>query len=150
MTLKCDAIGNPLPVLSWIYDDRVLISSSKSDFSNDSQRMLDADLIEKPFVGDQDDINGMIRFKYPYAIEIELHLNGWPAGVYRFDCSAYNRHGKDERSTFIEHALKPTFPHKNVTLIDATNGLPITLYCDDLNGFPAPKITWQKVCKSKT
>ncbi|XP_055324358.1 hemicentin-1-like [Sitodiplosis mosellana] len=149
VVLSCDAIGNPLPVLKWSYDNRVLISSSKSNSSDKSLPSktfrLDnnTDLIEERFDGDQDNINGVIRYKHPYSIEIELHLNLWPTGVHRFDCSAFNAYGRDDRSTFMEHVLKPTFPLKNDTLIDVSDDVPVALDCD-VNGYPVPEITWQK------
>lgn len=149
--LTCNAIGNELPILKWSYDDRILISSSKLNLSNELSDLfsLENDIwIEESFDGDLDGINGVIRYKQPYNIEIQLHLNKWPTGVYRFLCSASNTYGEDERSTFIEHILKPMFPIEDDILIDASDGLPVKLDCGDVNGYPVPEITWQKVCKS--
>lgn len=151
--ITCNAIGNPIPVLTFSYDNRLLISSSKLNLSNqflsfESHRLHNnTDLIEVPVDEDQDDINGVIRYKFPHTIEIELHLNEWPTGVHRLECTAFNTYGKDVRSTFIEHVLKPTFPHENDKLIDVVDGFPVDLNCDDVNGYPLPEITWQKVCK---
>lgn len=145
--LTCNAIGNPLPVLKWSYNNRVLISSTKSNSSLPSRLDNTNDLIEEQFDDDQDSINGVIRYMYPYSIEIELHLNVWPTGVHRFDCLASNAYGSDERNTFIEHVSKPIFSHQNGTLIDVSDGDPVALNCNDVNGYPVPEITWQKVCK---
>lgn len=147
MRLTCNAIGNPLPVLKWSYNNRVLISSSKSNSSLPFALDNRNDLIEERFDVSQDNIDGVIRYMHPHSVEIELHLNAWPTGVHRFDCLASNAYGSDERNTFIEHVLKPTFPHQNDTLIDASDGIPVALNCNDVNGYPVPEITWQKVCK---
>lgn len=151
VVLTCSAIGNELPILKWSYDDRILISSSKLNLSNELSDLFSSEndiWIEETFDGDQDGINGVIRYKQPHNIQIQLHLNQWPIGVHRFLCSASNTYGKDERSTFIEHILKPTFSNEDDTLIDASDGLPVKLNCGDVNGYPVPEITWQKVCKS--
>lgn len=145
--LTCNAIGNPLPVLKWSYNNQVLISSFKSNSSLPFRLDNSNDLIEERFDVNHDNINGVIRYMHPYSIEIELRLNVWPTGVHRFDCLASNAYGSDERNTFIEHVSKPTFSHQNNTLIDASDGIPVVLNCNDVKSYPVPEITWQKVCK---
>lgn len=152
IVLTCDATGNPHPVLSWVYDNRILLSSSKLNLSNQLFQSFtmntSTDSIEESTIRYRNDVNiETVRYKEKNTVEIQLHLDEWPTGEHRFDCVAVNSHGKDERSTFVEHVLEPTFSHENDTLIDVLDGAPVTLNCD-VKGYPRPKVSWQKVCKS--
>ncbi|XP_031619928.1 hemicentin-1-like [Contarinia nasturtii] len=153
--LLCNATGNPMPTLSstllWINGNQTLFSSSKSNLSNDFRLSElctyhnDTNLIEKPFGDDQDNIKWIFRYKCPYSIQIELHLNEWPTGLHRFDCFASNTYGHDERSTFIEYVSKPTFSPDTNASIDIGIGEPIDLNCDFENAYPpVEKMLWKK------
>lgn len=151
LTFTCNASGNPLPILSWVYDNQIIISSSKSNLSRislSSDLENNKNLIVASFGGNRNAINGMIRYNLPYTAVIHINLNKWPIGVHRFDCLAFNAYGNVEKSTFMEHTLKPTFALENDTSIDVLNGLPVLLNCD-VRGYPIPEIFWQKVCESK-
>lgn len=150
--LTCNAYGSPHATLSWIHDNRVLLSSSKSIQMNASltiepfKLVSDADLTDR-LIQNGDNINGAICYKQNNTVELELRLNEWPMGMHRFDCIAFNAHGIDERSTFVERFIEPIASNQSNTMIEVLNGTPITLNCS-VKGYPMPEIAWQKVCKS--
>lgn len=152
IVLTCTAYGNPHATLSWIHDNRILISSSKSIQMNASLPLepfkldLDADLTDR-LIQNGDNINGAIRYTQNNTVELELRLNEWPMGMYRFDCIAFNAHGMDKRSTFVERFVEPIASNQTNKIIEVLDGTPITLNCS-VESYPAPKIAWQKVCKS--
>lgn len=153
IVLTCDAYANPRPIVSWIHDNRVLITSSKSIHMNESlptetfESDANTDSIEERLIQNGININGAIGHKQNHTVALELRLNEWPMGMHRFDCIASNVHGEDESSTFVERFMEPTILHQNNTIIEVLEGTPITLNCN-VEGYPMPEIIWQKVCKS--
>lgn len=154
--MSCNATGNPIPTLSWFYENQTLYSSSTTSLSNDfrssEQCALDNDSnsIEVTFGQNQQNIKGILRYKCSYSIQIELHLNKWPIGLHRFDCIASNTHGQQKSAIFVKNVLKPAFIEKNNTLIDIRMGLSIDLKCDYTQAYPpVDEIIWKKVCSLK-
>lgn len=130
ITLSCDAIGNPLPALSWIHNNTILASSITT--SNETGQ------VERKFE---------IKYPAPNTIEMNLKIEKFAVGIHRFECIANNSHGDDRRSTFVESISDPTFSNPLNISFEIVEGHSITIECDVI-AYPLPEIIWLKVCKS--
>lgn len=135
--MSCNAIGNPLPVLTWIHNNNSLVTSSyfvdgKSGSAFDEQ-------VQAKFV---------IKSPSANIIEIQMDLERCSAGLHRFDCIATNKFRQDQRNTFVESISEPTFSTSDTKSLEIIEGHPITIDCDVI-AYPMPEIIWLKVCKSR-
>lgn len=134
--MKCEAIGNPLPILSWINNHQTLFTSKTF---NDSEIHVKTKY--------QTDAQFVIKYPSSNAIEIELQMENCVAGVHRYDCIAFNELREDNQSVFVESISGPTFSIENNETIESAEGSSTTIICDVI-GYPIPEIVWLKVCKS--
>lgn len=144
--MSCNAIGNPLPILSWAYNGETSASPLPEKLTliqttNDNNPKADA--IEIQLINNT---RAVIQHPNPNTVELQLLVDDWPTGEHRFDCIAVNAHHRDERSVFIERVSKPTFSTSIVTDIQIVNGSSVTLDCN-VTGYPPPDIMWLNVCK---
>lgn len=153
VTLRCDAIGYPLPTISWVYNNATLMSSFKSNLSEIKEWTEEKYSIDRKPVEKMENCDNMIaETHYPSMnrIQVELHMDNCSTGVHHFDCIASNSYNEDKRNTTVESYLQPIFEKStkdNNSSIEIIEGLPIILTCDVV-GYPMPEIIWLKVCKS--
>lgn len=110
------------------------------DVDNDEEQSLEKS-------ANQNDAGYEIVYPAPNIIEIKLNVHNYSAGLYRFDCIAFNKFKTDQRSTFVESISEPVFPAQLNTTLQTIEGSPIVINCDVI-AYPMPKIIWLKVCKS--
>lgn len=143
ISISCEAFGIPVPDLTWIYANQILLSSSKSNMSPVDVINVNTsnDLIDESFSEIIKTNQHSVDYSTPNIIKMVLHLNkSVPLGVHRFDCIAFNKYGKDARSIFIERFAAPDFLSKdNETIVDVNETDDFTTDCQ-ATGFPAPQV----------
>lgn len=150
--LSCKAIGSPIPTIQWAYNNQTLVSSK----SNLITEFMITDSMDVDNNDDDESLNQSgfpndtiyeIVYPAPNTIEIKLHVRNYSAGLHRFDCIAFNKFKKDQRSTFVKSISEPIFPAQPNTALRTIEGSSIAINCDVI-AYPMPNILWLKVCKS--
>ncbi|KAI1278123.1 Down syndrome cell adhesion molecule-like protein Dscam2 [Halotydeus destructor] len=134
VSLKCTAVGNPLPRIIWALDGQPLIDSDTSDVLESSVQ-VDPNLSIRTFR--LTDANGLPLVTSSLNIS---RLGEQDGGLY--SCSAVNVQGITYHRRRLNVLGKPTVrPMADVKVI---SGQGVTLNCP-VSGYPIDSITWYKV-----
>lgn len=166
LNLTCKANGFPLPILTWLYNDQLILSTSKihsiiqqlqlTNFSTAYHLDQYGNGISIP-IGDQIPIVIKNEPKHLHhiaryidsSVTLELHYteeSRKKSG--KFSCVALNAIGQQSKSISVQVVTMPTIK-TGVSLqqtVDVLEGLPTILNCP-ITGQPHPKIIWLKVSK---
>lgn len=157
-SLLCEAMGNPLPILSWVRHHQVVLSSSSVALQNGfnpttayhidvdgNARELDSNELA---VANESNVQGIVRHSTSNQISIELFHNKEANNFQNelFTCFATNAMGSVKRTVFVEIVSVPAFKNQfaNSSKHEIFIGFPLTLTCD-ATGKPNPQIIWQQV-----
>lgn len=142
--LICNATGNPISILAWIYNGQILASST-----NESNLMAIMQILNNTIDGEkfakQMQTKFVIENQQSDSVQIKLIIENCLIGAKRFNCIAFNGFSKDEQSVIVTGNLKPIFSIlTNETIKSLNEGSSITIDCN-VNGYPEPTIIWLKV-----
>lgn len=158
-TLSCVAKGNPIPVVSWINNGKILSSTSRLKV----EKMLsNHDSATVYFNGYGNGISYLDPFNISSSkekfhsqlsmiskntLKLDLVFKKKDHSVTgKYNCMTYNALGRDEKTMEILFKEKPFYNEKQMEKLKETEvleGLPLLLACL-INGQPQPKITWFK------
>lgn len=147
ITLNCIAIGNPLPILQWMYNNKILVSSklmAQVMISDSIDGNIDDDVTPIHNI-EPNYLNYSIEYPAPNTIEIKWNIQHYSVGLHDFDCIASNDFGQDQRRIFIERISKPIIPMETNTTFETMEGSSAFVNCDVI-AHPMPDIIWLKVC----
>ncbi|XP_058823570.1 hemicentin-1-like [Topomyia yanbarensis] len=142
LNIDCNAVGNPLPIVSIIHQGEVLASTS--DLELDSMAFDKSYRLQGKTYSIQS--QQFIATKTsPFEIHLNLHeLSATANSAGKYLCLAQNAVGHDDRHTKVEVFVAPfiqlnklkTGPHFAIL-----EGLPLYLYCP-MAGNPKPAVSW--------
>lgn len=153
--LVCEAIGNPLPIVSWTRHNRIMMSSLIANFhhqitpNQSSEYFIDKNG-QITNNNSTSELTGIVTFNQPFTVSIELfyRLNEHKLYDEIFSCLARNAIGSAKQTTLVEIISPPIFKDTVIAEIplkyEIFNGFSHVLSCDAI-GKPIPEITWQKV-----
>lgn len=141
ITLMCNATGNPISSLAWMYDNQEVVSSTFASNSVTNVQNLKNVINDKRFIK-KIETNFVIENQRPNLVQMQLIIENCLIGVNRFNCIAFNQFSKDEQSVIVLGYLKPTFSiAPNETHKSVNESSSVAFECN-VNGYPEPTINW--------
>ena len=158
-TLSCVAKGNPIPVVSWINNGKILSSTSRLKVQKMLSNHESATVYFNgygngisyldPFniSSSKEKFHSQLSMISKNTLKLDLVFKKKDFSVTgKYNCMTYNALGRDEKTMEILFKEKPYYNEKQMEKLKETEvleGLPLLLACL-INGQPQPKISWFK------
>lgn len=138
LNLTCQASGNPLPIVSWLRNGRIVASTSQFQPEIMQRQEMNFAIQRPPLT---------VNLNKPYEVSLQLEYHEVKkrnSGT--FTCVATNAIGKSSQDTIVETTAAPKFVNikPDQTHLEVLEGLPIFLDCP-AGGEPKPVLLWLKV-----
>lgn len=140
LILTCEALGNPMPVLGWMQDQKKILTTEDNRYQSKTEN--DFYFIDNK-INDTDDCVKII-YDTAFKVKMSLYCIETRRNLETFSCFAINAFGQDYRTVSIETIFAPKFKNHSISLIEVLDGFPVTIICD-VGGYPKPTVIWQRV-----
>lgn len=153
--LICNASGNPISAMVWIYNGHILASSTNdSNLIANTLPIIDSSNMQNiNKINDNERFDKQMQTKFVIenhlrsdSVQIKLIIESCLIGVQHFKCIVFNEFSKDEQSVIVSGHVKPIFAPilLNETRKSVTEGSSIQIDCNAI-GYPKPTTIWFKV-----